>query len=180
MTNRREFLQLGLTASLCIPLSAQVLAFTASAAAQGVPALYKVIHDTRYPRSTELAHSLRDRWVRQSRQSALTTIPLQAVTGNITALWYSELQPLWLKQQGLKQQGLQQHVQQQQGRQQQAQQQALALAGTTGADVLFCLERLAWDAGMRVLLREEHVQDAGEHPQEALVSWVIAAPTRAV
>ena len=170
MTNRREFLQLGLTASLCIPLSTKVLAFTAKAAEQSVPALYKVIHDTRYLHSTELAHFLRDRWVREFRQSTLAAVPLQAVTGNVTALWYNELQPLWLKQQGR-----QQHVQQQQG-----QQQVLALAGTTGADVLFCLERLAWDAGMRVLLREEHVQDAGEHPQEALVSWVIAAPTRVV
>jgi hypothetical protein len=164
MTNRREFLQLGLTASLCIPLPAQVFAFTANAAAQSVPALYKVIHDTRYLHSTELAHSLRDRWIRQSRQSALAEIPLQAVTGNVTALWYGELQPLWLKQQVLQQQG---------------QQPALALAGTTGSDVLFCLERLAWDAGLRVLLREEHVQEAGAQPQEALVSWVIAAPTRA-
>ena len=44
------------------------------------------------------------------------------------------------------------------------------IAGLTAHGPLFCLERLAWDHRMRVVFREEHL-DEGHEP---LFSWVIA------
>jgi hypothetical protein len=43
---------------------------------------------------------------------------------------------------------------------------------------LFCLERWAWDHGLRVVARTEHaVATAGE--ADTLISWVIAPVRRA-
>jgi hypothetical protein len=41
---------------------------------------------------------------------------------------------------------------------------------------LFCLERLAWDQGMRVVARIDH---APVDDQEALISWIIAPKPKA-
>jgi|WetSurMetagenome_2_1015567.scaffolds.fasta_scaffold96962_2 hypothetical protein len=72
--------------------------------------------------------------------------PLRAIRGDVTDLWFHDLHGLW--KQG-----------------------PAPVAGLTARDSLFCLERLAWDAGLRVVSREE----AAGSP---LVSWLIAPPLR--
>jgi hypothetical protein len=70
---------------------------------------------------------------------------VQAFNGDITNVWYHDLHPRWRKG-------------------------PAAIAGLTAHGALFCLERLAWDVGMRVTHRAEH-QYEGHEP---LYSWVIA------
>lgn len=54
-----------------------------------------------------------------------------AITGDMTAVWLNTLYPRW--QRG-----------------------AAPIAGLTAHGPLFCLERLAWDHGMRVVFRAQH------------------------
>ncbi len=70
---------------------------------------------------------------------------VQGFNGDITAVWYHDLHPRW--QQG-----------------------PAAIAGLTAHGALFCLERLAWDVGMRVTHRDEQRHEG----HEPLYSWVIA------
>ena len=82
-------------------------------------------------------------------------IDTRPIANDVTSLWYSELYPLWKRQ-------------------------PAAIAGLTTYGALFCLERLAWDHGMRVLHREQHderVAAAGE-PNQLLYSWIIAPPRK--
>lgn len=83
--------------------------------------------------------------------SAARGIATRPVANDVTALWFSELHPLWKDR-------------------------PVAIAGLTTYGPLFCLERLAWDHGMRVLRREQHdvrVVATGE-PNQLLYSWIIA------
>ncbi len=64
--------------------------------------------------------------------------------GDVTALWFDHLEPLW-------------------------RQTRAAVAGLTRYSTLFCLERLSWDHGLRVVYR-------AQHPVQPLYSWVIALP----
>ncbi len=75
------------------------------------------------------------------RMAALKGWPLAPIRGDITQLWFHDLALEWKRR-------------------------PAAVAGLTGADSLFCLERLAWDAGLRVLWRS---RDASS----GLVAWVI-------
>lgn len=70
---------------------------------------------------------------------------VQGFNGDITNVWFHDLHPRW--QQG-----------------------PAAIAGFTAHGALFCLERLAWDVGMRVTHRAEQKYDG----HESLYSWVIA------
>jgi hypothetical protein len=70
---------------------------------------------------------------------------VQGFNGDITNVWYRDLHPRW--KQG-----------------------TAAIAGLTAHGALFCLERLAWDVGMRVTHRAEHRYEG----HEPLYSWVIA------
>jgi hypothetical protein len=73
--------------------------------------------------------------------------PVHSIDGDITDLWYHDLDSMWKKS-------------------------PVAIAGLTAHGPLFCLERLAWDHGMRVALRTEHTDlDLNGEP---LISWVIA------
>lgn len=73
--------------------------------------------------------------------------PVHAIDGDMTDLWYHDLDAKW-------------------------KQSPAAIAGLTAHGPLFCLERLAWDHGMRVLHRAEHPDlDLNGEP---LISWVIA------
>lgn len=56
--------------------------------------------------------------------------PVHAIRGDITSLWYDDLYVRWRNG-------------------------AAAIAGLTAHGALFCLERLAWDAGMRVVFRAD-------------------------
>ena len=80
----------------------------------------------------------------QARQRGWT---VRAIRGDVTDLWFNELSVRW--KQG-----------------------PAPIAGLTAQNSLFCLERLAWDAGMRVVSR-------AEDPASSLVAWLIAPPTRA-
>lgn len=73
--------------------------------------------------------------------------------GDITAFWYHELDLQWRRE-------------------------PLTIAGMTLHGPLFCLERLAWDVGLRVVQREERasVRLTGNH--ERLISWVIGPRAR--
>jgi hypothetical protein len=103
---------------------------------------YKVIVDERFPASVAFGVE----W--KARGAAV-----HAMRGDITDLWFHDLDHRW-KQHG-----------------------PAAIAGLTAHGPLFCLERLAWDHGMRVVSRV----DQGAHDQdgEPLISWVIAPKKRA-
>ncbi|MET0292224.1 MAG: hypothetical protein ABW136_07630 [Steroidobacteraceae bacterium] len=58
-------------------------------------------------------------------------IATASTAGDVTALWYDSLHAQWQKA-------------------------AAPIAGLTARGPLFCLERLAWDYGMRVIFRAEH------------------------
>jgi hypothetical protein len=76
---------------------------------------------------------------------------VHAIQGDITDLWFHDLDRQWKKR-------------------------PVAIAGLTAHGPLFCLERLAWDHGMRVISRvEQAAQDADGQP---LISWVIAPKER--
>ncbi|MGH8263545.1 MAG: hypothetical protein ACRET4_08695 [Steroidobacteraceae bacterium] len=73
-------------------------------------------------------------------------LAVQAIRGDITDFWYYDLYPQWRKE-------------------------PVAIAGLTAHGPIFCLERLSWDFGMRVSLREKR-------PDE-LITWMIAPRQRA-
>jgi hypothetical protein len=73
--------------------------------------------------------------------------PVHTIQGDMTDLWYHDLDTKW-------------------------KQAPIAIAGLTAHGPLFCLERLAWNHGMRVALRNEH--PALDENGEPLISWVIA------
>jgi hypothetical protein len=76
---------------------------------------------------------------------------VHAIRGDITDLWFHDLDPQWKKR-------------------------PVPIAGLTAHGPLFCLERLAWDHGMRVVSRIEQPSRDGDG--EALISWVIAPKNR--
>ena len=120
MTNRREFLQIGIAATT-LPLAAQAAraANLADASTDHVP-LYKVLYDLRFPQSVAFAQRVTSRGV-----------DVHAIEGDMTRFWYDDLHYRW-------------------------QRAPAAIAGLTAHGPLFCLERLAWDHGMRVVFRAEH------------------------
>jgi len=80
MTSRREFLQIGITATAW-PLAVNVA--RAAGAGEAVP-LYKVIYDRRFSESVAFA----------SRAEALG-LPVHAIEGDMTKFWYEELYHVW-------------------------------------------------------------------------------------
>jgi hypothetical protein len=72
---------------------------------------------------------------------------VHAIRGDITDLWFHDLDLQWRNR-------------------------PAPIAGLTAHGPLFCLERLAWDRGMRVVSRVEQPSDDGDG--EPLISWVIA------
>lgn len=74
-------------------------------------------------------------------------LPRHVIDGDPTMLWTRTLDEAWRKPGG-------------------------ALAGVTGADVLFILERFAWDRGRRVTRRQTLAPPTTEKP--TLVRWTIA------
>jgi len=85
MTNRREFLQIGLAAS-ALPLAvaaASAAVAPGGAAAHSVP-LYKVLYDTRFGASVEFA-----------RRAAGQGLVVQAMDGDMTRFWYDDLYHRW-------------------------------------------------------------------------------------
>ncbi len=68
------------------------------------------------------------------------------IRGDITDLWFHDLDLQWKKR-------------------------PVPIAGLTAHGPLFCLERLAWDHGMRVVSREKQ---SATHDDEPLIAWAIA------
>jgi hypothetical protein len=58
-------------------------------------------------------------------------LPTHSIRGDITDLWFHDLDAQWTKK-------------------------PAAIGGLTAQGALFCLERLAWDHGMRVVFRGDH------------------------
>jgi hypothetical protein len=136
MKNRREFLQVGIAASL-LPLALPVAA--APDAQTSATTFYKVIFDERFPASVAFGEEWKTRGA-----------PVHAIRGDITDLWFHDLDLQWKKQ-------------------------PVPIAGLTAHGPLFCLERLAWDHGMRVISR---VEQKAMHDGDPLISWVIAPKDR--
>jgi hypothetical protein len=126
MASRREFLQIA-GAALALPISARSGAKSAVASPAGAHAaapLYKVIYDERHASSRAFAAEV-----------ARLGAPVHAIKGDITDLWFRDLDARWKKQ-------------------------PVAIAGLTEHGALFCLERLSWDHGMRVVYRADHTYRA--------------------
>ncbi|MGV3590348.1 MAG: hypothetical protein ACO1PZ_01585 [Gammaproteobacteria bacterium] len=130
MTNRREFMQGSLAASL-LTLSPGFVAARDTPGASHSPPLYKVLFDARDAASREFARAF--------AEQGIATYALRR--GNLTQLWRSELAAVWA-------------------------QAPVPLAGFTDANVLFCLEQLGRQYGLRV--RQRDAQASG------LVAWVMA------
>jgi len=75
---------------------------------------------------------------------------VHGIRGDITDLWFHDLDLQWKRQ-------------------------PLPIAGLTAHGPLFCLERLAWDRGMRVVSR---VEQTAMHDGDPLIAWVIALKTK--
>lgn len=65
------------------------------------------------------------------RAAARAGVAVHTMSGDVTDVWYHDLGPTWRVQ-------------------------PLPVAGLTAEGAIFCLERLAWDAGMRVAFRGVH------------------------
>jgi len=141
MASRREFLQIGI-AALALPISAHAaLSPEAAQTESAVPVtpLYKVIFDERFPASVAFGA--------QARSLGLPTHPVQ---GDITDLWFHDLDAQWKKK-------------------------PAAVAGLTAQGALFCLERLAWDHGMRVVFRGNH-----QYLPDGAIEHALTGPERVV
>lgn len=88
-----------------------------------------------------------DRRFLRERPAGLHASAFYRIEGDVTALWYETLDPLWRKP-------------------------GFVLGGITGRDALFVLETLAPDRGRRVVSRK--VLPPAEGEREGPVSWVIA------
>lgn len=138
MTNRREFLQIGLAAT-ALPLAGGLLAPAADAAvvapAPAIP-LYKILFDAEFAQGRQFGEA-----------AARLGVPFHAMArGDVTDFWYHDLDLAWRDA-------------------------PQAIAGFTRHGPLFVLERLAWDRGMRVVLRAEH-RPAGD----GVIEHVLTGP----
>ncbi len=139
MASRREFLQAGIAASV-LPI-AIAGSNIARSQRENHASFYKVVFDERFPASVAFG----EEWKARGAQ-------VHAMRGDITDLWFHDLDLRW-KQHG-----------------------PAAIAGLTAHGPLFCLERLAWEHGMRVVSRVE--QSAHDGDGEPLISWVIAPKSK--
>jgi hypothetical protein len=137
MTNRRQFLQIGLAAGALPLASRAALGAAAVPAPTGTPSsvppsgaadgvsLYKLLYDSRFADSVAFA-----------RRAQARGLPVHEIEGDITSFWFNELDRRWRR-----------------GEQAGS---PVAIAGLTAHGALFCLERLAWDQRMRVVFRAKH------------------------
>jgi hypothetical protein len=118
MTNRREFLRIGIAAS-ALPFATHAVRAADLVPADHMP-LYKALYDLRFADSIAFA-----------RRVESLGVAVHAIEGDMTRVWYDDLYHRWRSG-------------------------PAAIAGLTAHGPLFCLERLAWDHGMRVVFRAEH------------------------
>ena len=120
MANRREFIQTGMAVT-----AAASVAGPSAQAAMAAPAaqphrIHKVIYDGRFAEPVQFA-----------RAAEALGLQAHAISGDMTALWYEELDGLWRKE-------------------------PMAIAGMTPHGPMFCFEMLARDRGMRLVYQAEH------------------------
>ncbi len=126
MTNRRQFLGIGIAAAVWPGLMTAAQRSSVTRAPAEGPArrpLYKAIVDTAYAPALEFAA--------QMRRSG---VAIHAIERDITSVWFNDLALRWRGS-------------------------PAAVAGLTAPEALFCLEQLAWDHRMRVVLRRR-VEDS--------------------
>jgi hypothetical protein len=126
MGNRREFIRAGIAATAAASVAGASAQAAASAAAAPSHRIHKVIYDRRFAEP-----------VRFARAAEGFGLQAHAIDGDMTALWYEELDGLWRKD-------------------------AVAIAGMTRHGPMFCLEMLARDHGMRLAYQAEHQIADGE------------------
>ncbi len=154
-----------------------VLPWAAQAAtgpAARAPSFHTVLFDARFPEARRFA-----------ADAAHLRMNVRSFDGDITNVWFHELAPVW---RSIASSGRAVATAD------------MAIAGLTQYGALFCLERLAWDAGMRVVYRAEHalgssaprvaslgragtgtVAPLGPHASpDSLLSWIIAPKAQAV
>ena len=137
MPNRRQFLELGLAASIwpgLVTAAARPMPWT-PAEAFPPSRLHKAIFDKSYAPARDFAARMASRG-----------IAVHAIDGDITGVWFNDLALRWRES-------------------------PAAIAGLTEPEALFCLEQLAWDHRMRVVLRTAHAH-------RPLLAWVIAPVVR--
>jgi hypothetical protein len=127
MTSRREFLQATLAAS-AVPVATGVFAAEQDAVSESV--VQKPPAPTLRFHTAVFDHRFPDSVAFADAMRRLGAA-VHGITGDMTDLWSRELYPLWRAS-------------------------PVPVAGLTAHGPLFCLERLAWDHGMRVVFRAEH------------------------
>jgi hypothetical protein len=134
--SRRRFMGTGIAVSAAASLAA--VASVSRSSPNDPLGLKLPIHlalfDTRFPAAQVFARTL-----------AIRGVPLAPFDGDITPVWFEQLDPVW-------------------------RQYPLTVAGLTTEGALFCLEQLAWDNGMRVAYRGMHAaspEGGVEHVLEA-------------
>ena len=143
--NRREFVFASTASLYAVPLLGNAQDRETVACARNVPLnACSILYDRRFAASCTFGAEL-------ARRGG----PVRAIDGDVTALWFDELAPLWARGEGV-------------------------VAGMTTGRTLLCLEQLAWDCRLRVTTRVLHAPDADRrtrHPivANALVTWVISA-----
>lgn len=139
MTSRRQFLQIGITATAW-PIVARAADAAGVGPRQDTP-LLGVVYDTRFAESAAFG-----------RRSAALGLRAHAIDGDMTRLWYDEIYYQWQQRQP-------HHWQQRHPHQ--WQERPTALAGLTAHGPMFCFAELARDVGMRVVFRAEHRPTGG-------------------
>ena len=90
--NRRDFVVGSTVAAAGIGIASGALALASCPAAGSAihgPLPYKVIFDTRFAASRSFAAG-----------AARLSCPIQGIAGDVTALWFNELQPRWARGEG--------------------------------------------------------------------------------
>jgi len=141
MTNRREFLQIGLFA--CTGSWSMVSLADSGPATGLAKPVQAVLQDLRYPTAAEYAWGLLGHLAGAEHDARLA---IKGIDGELSRLWFGA----WQRGENL------------------------SLAGTTGADVLFCLEQLGRDKGLRVLWRSSHGKHDDGTGEQVLYSWILA------
>lgn len=157
MVNRRQFIGAGTAASVAAAVAASSMARAGDAALGPLPLGTKAtamgsdigaasgllesphiaLFDERFETGRRYGATMRRRGV-----------PVHAIRGDVTGVWYSRLHPLW--------KGAPARV-----------------AGMTAYAAMFCLERLAWDHGLRMRHLGTHAPGRASGIDLPLHSWII-------
>ncbi len=160
MVNRRQFLEAGAATSLAAALARSSIAHAHEAIARAGGAIQPsplspapdgrasgtlhrelaVVFDERFAAARRFGETMHRRG-----------LAVHAIRGDVTAVWYSYLHPLWKRT-------------------------PAPVAGLTAYAAMFCLERLAWDHGLRMIHLGAQSESGALDP--SLYSWLIA-PSRA-